>query len=350
MAKLKKEHLMSQMKGAVRCKALTMEQLAAQETHGKREDRLSQLRVVRDSDPLVYGSLDLRDAYDAHMVGVKQNAGSKRPVLHFIVRFPPELLSGPVAGRFKGSQKERQEMMLAQAIRFIQDTHGGSAVFAGRLDTDETGETIADVFAAPRYEKRTKRTRPDEKGPIWASSTRFGKELAEKHQHEIRRRHPDAKPGLLTAPRMVGIALQSEFANWFELINGFRLAPKAEKEGRAPDRLEKEAHDRLAEREAALDAQAAALRAEKSRLSALAAELTEARRQASGLLSELWQRVDLTWDMKRDLRTGLRDLVAALQPKKKLSPHERIVAEIESSSGSAPDKSRKALDEPGLGL
>lgn len=347
MGKLKKEYLMSQMKGAVRCKALTMEQLAAQEKHGKREDRLSQLRVVRDSDPLVFGSLDLRHAYDAHMEGVKQNSAAKRPVLHFIVRFPPELLSGPVAGRFKGSQKERQEMMLAQAIRFIQDTHGGSAVFAGRLDTDETGETIADVFAAPRYEKRTKRTGPDQKGAIWASATKFGKELAEKHQAECRRRHPDAKPGLLTAPRMVGIALQSEFADWFEMTNGFRLAPKAEKETRAPDRLEKEAHDRLAEREATLDAQAVALRAEKSRISTLAAELTEARRQASGLLSELWKRVDLTWDLKRDLRSGLRELVAALQPKKKLAEHERIVAEIQSGIGSAPHKSRQALDEPG---
>ena len=347
MAKLKKEHPMSHMKGAVRCKALTMEQLAAQEKHGKREDRLSQLRVVRDSDPLVYGSLDLRDAYDAHMDGVKQNSGAKRPVLHFIVRFPPELLSGPIMGRFKGSQKERQQMMLDQAIRFVQDTHGGSAVFAGRLDTDETGETIADVFAVPRYEKRTKRIRPDQKGPIWASATKFGKELAEKHQSEIRRRHPDAKPGLLTSPRMVGIALQSEFADWFELINGFRLAPKAEKEGRAPDRLEKEAHDRLAEREAALDAQAAALQTERRRVSELVAELNEARSVASGLLKELRKRADLAWDFKRDLRTGLKELIGALQPKKKLSEHERIVADIQSGIGSAPHKSRQALDEPG---
>lgn len=338
------------MKAAVRCKALTMEQLAAQEKHGKREDRLSQLRVVRDSDPLVYGSLDLRDAYDCHMEGVKQNAGSKRPVLHFIVRFPPELLSGPVAGRFKGSQKDRQKMMLSQAVRFIEDTHGGSAVFAGRLDTDETGETIADVFAAPRYEKRTKRTRPDQKGPIWASSTRFGKELAEKHQDEIRRRHPDAKPGLLTSPRMVGIALQSEFADWFEMTNGLRLAPKAEKEGRSPDRLEKEAYDLIAEREAALDAQAAALQTERRRVSALATELDEVRRFASGLLSELRKRADLAWDFKRDLRTGLKELIGALQPKKKLSEHERIVADIEARSGSAPDKPGQALDEPGPGF
>lgn len=338
------------MKGAVRCKALTMEQLAAQEKHGKREDRLSQLRVVRDSDPLVYGSLDLRDAYDAHMDGVKQNAGSKRPVLHFIIRFPPELLSGPAAGRFKGSQKDRQKMMLVQAIKFIQDTHGGSAVFAGRLDTDETGETIADVFAAPRYEKRTKRTRPDQKGPIWASATKFGKELAEKHEAEIRRRHPKAKPGRLTSPRMVGIALQSEFADWFERINGFRLAPKAEKESRAPDRLEKEAHDRIAEREAVLDAQAAALQTEKRRVSALATELDEVRRFASGLLSELRKRADLAWDFKRDLRTGLKELVAALQPKKKLSEHERIVAQIQSGIGSAADKPGQALDKPGPGF
>jgi hypothetical protein len=38
------------------------------------------------------------------MDGVKQNSGAKRPVLHFIVRFPPELLSGPSAGPFSGTK------------------------------------------------------------------------------------------------------------------------------------------------------------------------------------------------------------------------------------------------------
>lgn len=232
-------------RAAVRCKAIGMAELAAMEKHGKRLDDSSAKRVIRDTSPLVHGSLDLRDRYDAHMDGIRQNAKATKPVLHFIVKFPDDLLEGPKMGRFEGSKADRQKMMLAQAVAFINQTHGGSAVFAARVDRDELGESIVDVFASPRYEKRTKRTPADQSGVMWASATKFGKELAERHEDEVRRRHPEAKAGPLTSPRMVGIALQSEFADWFQRVNGVALAPKVEKGTSAPDRLEKEAHDRI---------------------------------------------------------------------------------------------------------
>ena len=62
------------------------------------------------------------------------------------------------------------------------------------------------------------RTKADETGVIWASATKFGRDLAMKHQDEIRRRHPDAKKAV-TGPRAVGMALQSEFANFFLGMN-----------------------------------------------------------------------------------------------------------------------------------
>lgn len=227
-----------------------MSGLAAQEKHGKREDRTSQKRKVRNAAPLIAGGLDLRALYDEHMRGVKQNSAAKKPVLHFIVRFPPELFNRD-AKHFHGSKKERQQMMLKEAIAFINKTHGGHAVFAARLDRDEAGETIADVFAAPRYEKRTKRTKPDEKGQIWSSATKFGKELAMKHQEEIQRRHPEAK-GTLLSPRAVGIALNVEWRSWFERINQLDLSAKTEKERGAPDRLETEAYKELQDQKAEL--------------------------------------------------------------------------------------------------
>lgn len=240
-------------KAAVRCKAIGMAELAAMEKHGKRLDKTSAKRVIRDASPLVHGSLDLRDRYDAHMDGIRQNAKATKPVLHFIVKFPDDLLEGPKMGRFEGSKTDRQKMMLAQAVKFVNDTHGGSAVFAARVDRDELGESIIDVFASPKYEKRTKRTPADEAGVMWASATKFGKELAERHKDEVRRRHPEAKAGRLTSPRMVGIALQSDFAVWFQKVNGVALAPKIEKGASAPDRLEKEAHDRIEAAHTALD-------------------------------------------------------------------------------------------------
>ena len=234
-----------------------MSALAAQEAHGKREDYTSKKRKVRDVAPIVAHGLNLRELYDAHIDGVKQNSAAKKPVLHFIVRFPPELFDVD-AKHFMGDKRERQRMMLKQAVAFINATHGGDAVFAARLDRDEAGETIVDVFAAPRYEKRTKRTKPDEQGQIWASATKFGKELCEKHQSEIQRRHSTAK-GRLTAPRHVGIALNVEWRSWFQRVNDLKLAPKVEKQDPVPDRLETEAFKRVKAEEEQLAARSSNL-------------------------------------------------------------------------------------------
>ena len=257
---------MSKLKAAVRCNALDMSGLAIQEQHGKRQDKLSQDRRVRNISPITIGgkdSLDLRALYDKHVEGAKMNAGLKKSVLHFIVRFPPQLLEGEGCGRFVGTKEARHIEMCRQAAMFINKNHGGSAVFAARLDRDETGQTIVDVFAAPKYEKRTKRTKPDEVGDVWMSPTKFGKDLAEKHADEIHRRHPKAK-GKLTKPRHVGIALQSEFADFFKEMNEIELAPKTEKKIARKDRIEKEAHDDLEKKRREI-ADAAALLDQRTR-------------------------------------------------------------------------------------
>lgn len=260
------------MKAAVRCNALDMSGLAVQEKHGKREDRLSRKRRVRDADPLVHGGLELRELYDKHVDGARFNKAVKKPVLHFIVRFPPELFGGQ-KGPYTGSKEDRQALFMRQAVDFVNQTHGGSAAFAARVDRDELGETVVDVFACPVYEKRTKRTPPDKAGPLWASPSKFGKELAQKHEPELRRRHPKAKPAALTSPRMVGIALQSEFHAFFESVNGFKLTPKHEKCSRAPDRLEKEAYERI-------EAKENELRVETKRLAREESAALEARERA----------------------------------------------------------------------
>lgn len=233
------------MKASVRCDALDMAGLIRQEKHGKREDKSSMRRRIREADPLVYRGLDLVDLFTDHMDGVKQNKAAKKPVLHFIIRYPPEVLAdnGPPAFATL-TREEREERMLNQAIQFINDNHGGRAVFAARVDKDEAGETVVDVFASPLYEKTNVKRRSTE---IWASATKFGKEVALRHQEEIRRRLPEAVAVLkdkeggevipITTPRAVGMALQTEFAGFFFHHNGAALAPKKEKEKATPDRL-----------------------------------------------------------------------------------------------------------------
>lgn len=248
------------MKTAVRSASLDMAGLAKAEDHGKRLDHTSQRRRVREASPLVIGGLDLRALYDEHVAGCRVNAATKKPVLHMIVRVPPELLDGPGSGSFVGSREERQAAMLDLARNWADSSHGGHAVFAARLDRDEDGETICDLFLAPRYAKQTKRRKGDD-AEVWVSPTKFGKLLAERHQDEIQRRHPEAKC-VLTGPRAVGIALQSDWRDFFERETGLKLAAKVEKGSSAPDRIEKEAHDRIRAAESHAVARAAAVTAE----------------------------------------------------------------------------------------
>ena len=260
------------------------------ESHGKREDRFAKARVVRAVDPLVYGSMDLRDAYDAHMDGVTVSAGLKRPVLHSVIKFPGDL----------EITEEHQQTMLDAAVKFVNATHGGDAVFAARIDRDEAGEHNVDVFYAPKFEKTTKARksdpdagvkRGDEITTIWMSPTKHGKELCKKRRDEIMSRND--KRVFSTTPRSVGIALQSEL---FEFLRaeGLDVAPRTPKSGLTPDWQETEAwkrtQDAKAAEEAAKKAAAVVDADREQRLAAAerqAAEMTEAARlQAAHLVEQ----------------------------------------------------------------
>lgn len=250
------------MKAAVRCESLDLAGLARAEKHGKRQDWIGKQRKIRDRKPLVAGGMDLVDRYEKHIEGARQNKAARKPVLHFIVRFPPEVLTdnGPLP--FARLDREgRERLMVKQAVKFIQDTHGGQAVFAARLDRDEAGETIVDLFACPKYLKESRSARREP--TLWTSATRFGEDLARKHQGHIRARMKDAQTAKpITSPRAVGMALQQEFAEFFERENGAKLDPRRLKDSRAKDRIEVEEW-RLRQMEAeAMEAEASRNQAE----------------------------------------------------------------------------------------
>ena len=261
------------MKAAVRCQSLDLAGLARMEKHGKREDWIGKQRKIRNVKPLSFGGLDLTALYEKHTEGARQNKGAKKPVLHFIVRFPPEVLTDEAPGRFAGLDRAgREAMMVRQAMKFINDSHGGRAAFAARLDRDEAGETVVDVFACPLYLKPSKSERREP--ALWTSATRFGEKLARKHQDHIRGRLKDTETvKAITSPRAVGIALQEELAEWFERVNGVRLT-RTLKERPDKDRLEVEAC-RL--KQVQQDAQDAEKAVEAARLDRETAEADAAR-------------------------------------------------------------------------
>lgn len=224
-------------KAMARVNALTlggtgMRSLPAMEKHGKRLDASSRSRRTSRRRPIVHGTLDLRDAFDRHVAGAQMNAALKKPVLHMLMRFPEACLAeGPdTPGPFRGlSERERKKLMLRQAVAFADRCYGGQAVFAGRIDRDEAGELIADVFICPRYEKVTKTGKRSD----WVSTTKHGKELVEKHRAAIQTRMRKAKSDL-SDPRAVGIAIQEELRDFHREVNGIEVE-REPKIGRRPD-------------------------------------------------------------------------------------------------------------------
>lgn len=271
------------MKAAVRVDALTIDDgpksLEAAEKHGKRQDASSQLRKVSDRKPLVYGSLNLREAFEEHVADAKTSARLKKPVLHALVQFPIALEVTP----------DLEQRMLDEAVNFINETHGGDAVFAARLDRDEQGKHTVDVFFSPKYLKETAETRRgNKKADLWISTTKHGKDLALKHQGEIRERLSTRKldengkkrDDDISSPRAVGIALQIELAEYLtrkpDPDSGFgmgdvipRLEPRQIKVTKGPDRLDVE--EFKARKDEARDAAlAAAQEAEQKSVAVLA--------------------------------------------------------------------------------
>lgn len=324
------------MKAAVRCAALTMAALRAQEKHGKRQDASSRNRKVRDAAPIVAGGLDLADLLAAHTEGTKKNAAAGKVALHFIIRFPPEVLTDDAPGPYQGKSKEqRQRLMARQAVKFINEAHGGRAVFAVRVDRDEAGESIVDVFACPKYTKTTKKGEAE-----WTSLTKFGKALAVKHQDEVRRRSKDYEGAApITSPRAVGMALQSEFAAFFQRENGVALS-RTLKEKAGPDRLGveefKAARDAWDEAEAAAvarkeEADAAAVRVRQKAAAHLATTLALAEELNQGTIYEDESGKVLAANPAA-LRPGLPDLAQAVKASAAAGEARRRAAEIERAA------------------
>lgn len=216
------------LSGAVRQNALNTSDFNAAERHGKRSDRMSLKRRVSDEKPLVYGSLDLSEARAVHMKDVQQQG--KTSALHLIVQFPTQMeLSGD-----KELREKQQAAMLKHAVTFVNSYHGGDAVFAARLDRDETGQHTADVFAMPRHVFTYKDGRTQKR----ASVSKFSK------QHALERFDKDD-------PRSQGRALQ---AAWYEYLRDeVKLSfvqPPQQKQVRSEDRLEPEAYQLKQDRNA----------------------------------------------------------------------------------------------------
>ena len=266
--------------GSFRANALDAASLKAMENHGKRLDRAGELRRIREVDALIYDpylcGLDVTKSHAAHVEGKRQNSGASKIALHAFIQFPTQLEITP----------ENEQMMLDQAVAFVNKTHGGSAVFHARLDRDEAGKHGVDVFYSPTYDKTTKRGTE-----AWVSLSKFGRDLARERlgQKQAEKLNPktakwepqldkDGNPKMVwqDSSFFVGRVMQDE---WFEHLRdevGLSWVERGEqKVGRDPDRVEVEEYKvrKEAEKLGALQAQTAAAQKE---LPALREQIAEA--------------------------------------------------------------------------
>lgn len=203
--------------GAVRIEPLKMNDLARAEKHGKRLDDSSQSRAIYpDKPPRTTTGLDLKNLYLAHVDGIYMPKNNTK-ALHVIVQFPTDLVDG-----------EDANYMLKHARGFAEKVFGSRAVFADRVDRDERGRHIVDLFVTPIYTKKTKHSEKDAVG-----LSVHTKALANKHYPPAKRpKKKDGKPRDINVYD-IGRALQDELIEYFqndmgltEAIRGSRkLAP-----------------------------------------------------------------------------------------------------------------------------
>lgn len=158
------EKQVSGVAGAARLKNVNRAGLARAEKHGKRLDQTGRSRAINDAPPLTTTGLDVLALYEKHVEGAFVR-GAKSTALHLLIQWPTELVDG-----------EDAEYMLRHARAFAKRVFGDEAIFADRLDRDETSQHVVDLFLAPRYIKTTKR---DSKPAT--STTHHLKALAKKY-------------------------------------------------------------------------------------------------------------------------------------------------------------------------
>jgi len=186
--------------------------LRAAEKHGRRLDRAAEARKVRETDSLTWvpdgitgDPLALVDRLEEHVAGAFRPKGGTTIAQHMIVKMPDSIPTE--------TDSEAYAAMLI-AVHFAQETFGGQAVFAARIDRDEKSTNNVDLFLAPIYDKSDKKAPGGSKKAV--SMTRHLKLLAEKHGFDVKRAR-SAK----ASKQSQGKALQSAFADYL-MRHGFR--------------------------------------------------------------------------------------------------------------------------------
>lgn len=349
--------------GSFRANSLTQSDLKAMENHELRLDHSGARRSIRKDDqgfaipPLIYNPLranSLTQAKDMHIGEAKVNKAASKVARHAFIQFPTDL----------EITAQTEQLMLDQAVAFVNNTHGGQAVFWARLDRDEAGRHGVDVFFAPKYEKVTKR-----KTEVWVSLTKFGKERAVERfkQKPLEKKNPETEkfePVKDADGNPIMVDCDSKYYQgrafqdlWFEHLRdevGLKWVQRGtQKVGRDPDRLEVEEY-KLQQEEERLKAEMDAVRQQNieqqrsiertghKAIEARNALMAKARDQADALISKAEDeaaRIVAAARQRMDVRAEELSAKEA-----ELSNRERMIASKEVDLSTILEKRAEWLD------
>lgn len=153
-----------QIFSAIRCKRIkNIAGLRYAEAHGKREDEASKNRVdpVRTKDNLAASKycpdrpLDLVDAFKARKAetGANERAGSAIG-LHVIAIVSPEALDDKRDGGRHNPNNIINKAVFTEAQKWAEKEFGEGSLIAARMDMDEKGAGVVDLFIVPVSEQK----------------------------------------------------------------------------------------------------------------------------------------------------------------------------------------------------
>lgn len=211
------------------------------ELHGRRLDDVAKSRKVRDADSLTWvpngvtgDPLALADRLEEHVAGAFRPKGGTTIAQHMIVKMPDSIPTETAGEAY---------FAMMVAVHFAQETFGGQAVFAARIDRDERSTNNVDLFLAPIYDKSDKKAPGGSKKAV--SMTRHLKLLAEKYGFDVK-----GARSAKECKQAQGKALQDALADYL-VYHGFQALRGKPKTAKGSDRDSPEIRGAKRDREAA---------------------------------------------------------------------------------------------------
>lgn len=152
--------------GCVRAKPIkNMAGLVAMEKHGRRQDKSCQGRCdfSRSQDNLAWSCsasgdpLDVVGAFKHRKAETNAKEYGKAPVaLHMLLTVSPEWVQD--AGDMHDPKNPNNRKLFAEAQKWAEEKFGPGSVIASRMDMDEAGGGVVDIFVVPVHQVKQRKT------------------------------------------------------------------------------------------------------------------------------------------------------------------------------------------------